>query len=179
MSGLLQTDAASAEQTHSLHDERRLIARVLRHWTEMAAGRGFPRLGDIDPWMVGDDWRNCLLVAVQSPIECSRFITVGDNLFSESSRLLDGAAIGLCPRDALAGVILLHLPEVLTARRCVIAEGTAIHRGGVILYRSALLPLSEDGTIVDHVLGAANHRALRRDEAQVPTTKLIWAPPAN
>jgi hypothetical protein len=28
-----------------------------------------------------------------------------------------------------------------------------------------LLPLSEDGVMIDHVLGAANYRSLRTDEA--------------
>jgi hypothetical protein len=33
-----------------------------------------------------------------------------------------------------------------------------------ILYRAALLPLSDDGVAIDHVLGAANHRTLLADE---------------
>ena len=40
-----------------------------------------------------------------------------------------------------------------------------------ILYRGALLPLSEDGGAIDHVLGAANHRALIPDDP--PTTQVI------
>ena len=68
---------------------------------------------------------------------------------------------------------------MLAARRCPIAEGVARHQGAVIVYRSALLPLSENGVVIDHALGAANHRALRPDEAPVPQTRLIWAHPAN
>ena len=144
-----------------MQDERRLVGRVLRHWTEMVHGRGFPRLNEIDPWMLGEDWANCLLIAVQSPVELSHFIAVGENL-----------AVALCPKDTLAGVLLSHLPRVLSARRCLIVEGGATLRGAPILFRSALLPLSEDGMAIDHVLGAANHRALRAGEA--PRTQLIW-----
>ena len=130
--------------------ERRLVWRVLRHWTEMVSGRGCPRRDEIDPWMLGEDWANCLLIAVQSPVELSHFIAVGVNL-----------AVALCPTDTLAGVLLSHLPRVLSARRCLIIEGGATLRGAPILFRSALLPLSEDGMEIDRVLGAANHRALR------------------
>jgi hypothetical protein len=50
-------------------------------------------------------------------------------------------------------------------------EGTPTLRGEGILYRSAPLPLS-DGAAIDHVLGAANYRSLREDEAL--TTQVIF-----
>ena len=140
--------------------ERRLVWRVLRHWTEMVNGRGCPRRDEIDPWILGEDWVNCLLIAVQSPVKLSHFISVGENL-----------AVALCPKDTVAGVLLSHLPRVLSARRCLIIEGGATLEGAPILFRSALLPLSDDGMAIDHVLGAANHRALRRGEA--PRTQVI------
>jgi hypothetical protein len=35
-----------------------------------------------------------------------------------------------------------------------------------ICYRAVLLPLSEGGSTIDHVLGATNYRALRANEAR-------------
>src|SRR5499427_1794989 len=151
MSELPQTDAARSGV------ERRLVERVLRHWTKVAAGQRVPRLNESDPWVVGDDWANCVVIAVQSPVELSYFVAAGKNL-----------AVALCTRDTLAGLLLSHLPSVLSARRGLIVEGEATLRGVPILYRAALLPLSEDGVAIDHVLGAANHRTLHPDE---PTTK--------
>jgi hypothetical protein len=63
MLGLPQKDPAQAGQTQGFRAELRLVERVLRYWTELATRRGFPRRDDIDPWTVGDDWRNCLLVS--------------------------------------------------------------------------------------------------------------------
>ena len=140
-------------------NERRLVERVMRHWTKAAAGKRFPRLDEIDAWVLGDDWANCLVIAVQSPVELSHFVVAGENL-----------AVALCPRDTLAGLLLSHVPPVLSARRCLIAEGEATLRGVPILYRAALLPLSDDGTAIDHVLGAANHRRLFGGE---PTTTRV------
>jgi hypothetical protein len=141
---------SNSRGTWRMRAERRLVWRVLRHWTEMVSGRGCPRRDEIDPWMLGEDWANCLMIAVQSPVELSHFITVGANV-----------AVALCPKNTLAGVLLSHLPRVLSARRCLIIEGGATLRNVPILFRSALLPLSEDGMAIDHVLGAVNHRALR------------------
>jgi hypothetical protein len=68
-------------------------------WT--AAGQRFPRLNEIDPWMVGDDWANCLMIAVQSPVELSYLAAAGKNL-----------AVALCSGDTLPGLLLSHLPPV-------------------------------------------------------------------
>jgi hypothetical protein len=78
-----------------MQEERRLVWRVQRHWREITRGRRFPRRDEIEPWMQGADGANCLLIAVESPIELSHFVVVGVNL-----------AIALCPTDTLAGLLL-------------------------------------------------------------------------
>jgi hypothetical protein len=144
-----------------MREERRLVWWVLRFWKGIADGGRLPRRDEIDPWMRGEVGPDCLLIAVQSPIELSHFVAVGVNL-----------AVALCPTDTLAGVLLSHVPQVVSARRGLIIEGTATLRSVGILYRSVLLPLSEDGIAIDHVLGAANYRSLRADEAL--TTRVIF-----
>jgi hypothetical protein len=71
-----------------------------------------------------------------------------------------------------------HLPLgnlTMPSRCCLIVEGGATLRGVPILYRGALLPLSEDGDTIDHVLGAANHRALLADDAPTKqVTRTRW-----
>jgi hypothetical protein len=114
----------------------------------------FPRHDEIDPWMLGDDWENCLLIAVEEPVELSHFVSVGKNL-----------ARALCSSASLAGVLLSRLPCVLSERRCLIIEGGTTLRSARIPHRSALLPLSEDGVTISHVLGAASYRQLAPDEA--------------
>ena len=111
-----------AGAARSEREERRLVERVLRHWTKVAAGKRFPRLNEINPWMVGGDWANCLVITVQSPVELSHFVAAGKNL-----------AIALCTRDTLARVLLSDLPSVLSTRRCLIVEGEATLRGVPIL----------------------------------------------
>jgi hypothetical protein len=137
--------------------KQRLVDRVVRLWTEMARGQGFPRLDQIEPSKLGIDWANCLVIAVRSPVQLSYFVAVGANL-----------SFAFCPDDTLASVLLSHLPQVLSERRCLMIEGRARLRDTDILYRSALYPLSDDGIAIDHVLGAANYRPLRENEDLMP-----------
>jgi len=48
-----------------MKEERRLVWRVLRHWTEISHSRRFPRRDEIDPWMRGENGANSLLIAVE------------------------------------------------------------------------------------------------------------------
>jgi hypothetical protein len=144
--------------------KRRLVDRVLRLWTEMASAQGFPRRDQIEPSKLGVDWINCLVIAVQSPVQLSYLVAVGGNLSFAHS-----------PADSLEGVLLSHVPQVLSERRCLMIEGRARLREVGILYRSALYPLSDDGIAIDHVLGAANYRPLRENEhLRTPLVRTKW-----
>ena len=148
-----------------MQEERRLVWRVARRWMEIGHDGRLPRLDEIDRCVMGEDWENCLLIAVQSPIEYSRFVSVGVNL-----------AVALCPTDTLAGVLLSRLSRVVSARRGAMIEGGATLSGVGILYRATLLPLSEDGATIDHVLGAANYRSVSAEEAATVevTSRTHW-----
>jgi hypothetical protein len=147
-----------------MQTERRLVDRVLRLWKEMAPRGRFPRRDQIEPRMFGEDWENCLVIAVQSPLQRSYFVILGSNLSATR-----------CPNNSLAGILLSHLPQVLSERRCLMIEGRATLHGSIILYRSALYPLSENGVAIDHVLGAANYRTPRENEALLaPLLQTKW-----
>jgi hypothetical protein len=74
-------------------------------------------------------------------------------------------AVALCSTDTLAGTLLSSAPQVVSSRRGLMIEGVATLRGEGIRYRAVLLPLSENGATIDHVLGAMNYRSLRTNEA--------------
>ena len=130
-----------------VREERRLVWRVLGRWKEVAGGKRFPSHEEIESWVRDEDGKNCLLIAVESPVELSHFVAVGVNL-----------AVALCPNDTLAGVLLSKVPRIVSARRGLMIEGSAILRGTCILYRSLLLPLSDRGIVIDHTFGATNYR---------------------
>ena len=74
-------------------------------------------------------------------------------------------AVALSPTDTLAGTLLSRVQQVVSSRRGLMIEGMATLRGAGIRYRAVLLPLSENGVTIDHVLGAMNYRSLRMNEA--------------
>src|SRR6516165_4411345 len=86
--------------------KRRLVDRVLRLWTGLPRGERFPRRDQIEPSIAGRGLANCLVIAVQSPVQLSHFVAVGNN-----------RSVAHCPNDTLAGVLLSHLPQVLSERR--------------------------------------------------------------
>jgi hypothetical protein len=68
----------------------------------------------------------------------------------------------------------------VSARGCLIVEGGATLRGTPILFRGALLPLSEGGVAIDNVLGAVNHRALLPEEAlRTRNIRRLWVCPRS
>ena len=171
--GSTRSDPAQ-DQSVGLLQDRRLVARVLRHWTEMAMAQRLPRRADIDPWMIGEDWANCALLQVNWPLQQSIFVAVGENILPARDPSLAGALIAACPSDTLLSVVLSHLSQVSSARACLTIEGTALHLGAMILYRAVLMPVSDNSVTLDHILAAVNYRELRAGEPRDLTTRLTW-----
>jgi len=143
--------------------ERRLVLRLLAYWDDLRAARDYPRADDLDVEAIGDDWAHCFLLRIAGgPVGDSRVLHVGADLLGD---LPDGAPA------TLAGVpdtALLHHAAGFAARTLekgvpVSLGGEAALLDGKVLFRSVLLPLSNDGLTIDHLLGAANSRPVGAD----------------
>jgi hypothetical protein len=148
----------------ALLEERRLVARVFRHWTEMPTAKRFPSKGDIDPWLLGDDWANCVLIRLDRDLDRSTFVTVGEKLLPEHAESLTDKSITACPRETLLGTMLKYLSRFKAIGGPLGIAGTANHHDAHVLFRALLLPVSSDGARIDYILGAANFRPLRNGE---------------
>jgi hypothetical protein len=149
-------------------EERRLAWRVLRDWREIADRGRFPRRDEVQSWLRGEDAANGLLIEVGWSIELSQFVLVGVNL-----------AGVLCPTGTLAELILSRVPQIVSSHRGLMIEGVATLRSIGIVYRTVLLPLSEDSITINYVLGAMNFRPRHITEArttQVHFRRLPMAP---
>jgi hypothetical protein len=155
-------------------DERRLVSRVLHRVTGGIVGCHVPHLNNVDPWFIGDDWVNCALVRVRRPYRHSEFLVVGDNL-SPPETVLDGGPIWKCPATTLLGLTLAYLEQAVEERSFLLIEGAAIHLYEPILYRSLMVPLSEDDVDIGAVLIAANSRRVGDGEHASPGARLVWA----
>jgi hypothetical protein len=139
--------------------DRRLVMRVLSQWREMAGGRGVPRRSQIDPQPFGQDWSNCLLIDVDPEPSQSRLAFIGERLRDPTWPTFDRQCIAECAEHTLLHSAASHIDRVI-AEREGLAEGVGLHIGTPVLYRSILLPLSEDGRRIDGVLGAVNCREI-------------------
>ncbi len=143
--------------------ERRLVLRLLSYWRDLLKNeqdtRLFPSFADIDPTAIHDIWQHCFALDLFGHESGPVFRAVG----SEFSNYFDGTLANL-PVSELK-------PDTLTALSSgyfteVLEKNAPISRGGQIggpdgtnlLYRSILLPMSDDGETISGFLGAANCR---------------------
>lgn len=147
--------------------EMRLTMRVLRYWRDITGKRSFPRVTDLDARELGEDWQNCLLIKLRSPLERSFLSYIGSGLRVPGGPA-EGTALAECPPETILARATSFASRVLQQRVPVSMGGSVAQLSGVILYRSILAPLSEDGRTIDTILGAANYREVQFTEEEHP-----------
>ena len=138
-------------------DERRLVIRVLSRWQDLASAGGLPRRSQIDPREFGQDWASCLLIDLDPERQRSRLAFIGDRLRDPTGPAFDRQRIGECLENTLLHSAIAALDRI-AADGERFGEGPGMHFGAPVLFRSILLPLSEDGHRIDGALGAVNCR---------------------
>lgn len=135
--------------------EQRLVLRLLARWRELCGDKDWPTLADINAADLADmkDFSFVVDLSGGRP----RFSHYGRWHAEFGGADMTGKAIDQLPRDTLAERAVRFLPEVLARKIPITYGGDATEPNGrKLFYRSILLPLSEDGQIVNAVLGAAN-----------------------
>jgi hypothetical protein len=141
--------------------ERRLVLRLLGHWRPLCGGRDFPARADLDPSLMPDMWPHCFILDVADGAGEPRFRTLGEAIAATQRPSPVGKAVSEIPRDSLLGVAVAYVDEVLSKRVPVSRGDEFVSAAGTrILYRSILLPMSDDGLTINAILGAVNCREL-------------------
>lgn len=140
--------------------ERRANSRALKYWQELAgSSRRFPSRREVARENAGDLWDHLFIVEVAANAADFRFAMAGAVLC---------AALGRDPTDEK---IATALPGGMGARTVFLYQAAVGLKGPVddankwtrpdgaeILYRSIVLPLSDDGQTVNALLGAFSFR---------------------
>jgi hypothetical protein len=140
--------------------EMRLTMRVLARWRDLCSGREFPRLADIDPAAFGEDWCCCLSIRMDPTPLLSRFVYIGDTLFAPADESFVGKTIADSHDNTILHKATAYLGRVIDRRVPISVGGATLHLGHPIVFRSILLPLSDNGGDIDGMLGAANFREI-------------------
>ncbi len=145
--------------------ERRLVLRLLSHWRTLGGERVFPSFAELEPVRIPDMWDNCLVLDVAGYQDNPVFRSIGSDLMAYAGMDLVNRHVTDAPQNTLVAVSVSYAAEVLR-------KGVPISRGGEffkpdgvrVLYRSILLPMSDDGKTVSGLLGAANCREVTDDQ---------------
>ncbi len=134
--------------------ERRLVRRLMHYWLQRCGEREFPCLNDIDRDAISDIWPFCFVLDTLSNHNFPYFHYLGPSIGKYSGVFLSGKT----------DWTLTHLDkavrkyrEALDQRTPVLTEEElTLFNGGTLLFRSVLLPLSDDQVTINFLLGAAN-----------------------
>lgn len=141
--------------------ERRMVLRLLAHWRGWRDGRTFPSFEDVEPAEISDIWENGFVLDLAGHADDPVFRLAGDSFVANSGSPLRNVRVSEVPENTLAG-------NSASYHREVIQKGVPISRGGeflkpdgtTVLYRSVIVPMSDDGESISGLLGAANCREL-------------------
>lgn len=135
--------------------ERRLVLRLLDYWRDISGDRDIPAIADVSGEAMADMWDCSFLVDLREG--APRLMHFGAWHAEFYGKDMTGALLADLTQDTLAERSVRYLDEVLR-RRVPITYGAAADEPGGrgILYRSIMMPLSEDGDAVSGILGGAN-----------------------
>ena len=153
-----QVDSEPLSQRPATVEDQRLVQRILARWQDWCLGDEFPRRADIAGDVFGDDWKDCFILDRTSEHPFPIFDYMGSSLAKFSGIFLSGASDWT---ETLLDKATGHVDEVFEKRDVVLIEEKLTRFDGERLaFRCILLPLSEDGRTITHILGAANGKLL-------------------
>lgn len=141
--------------------ERRLVLRLLAHWRHMCGERLFPSVVQINPDEFDDMWAWCFTIDVAGNREDPVLRAVGTAMARLHTVPLANLALSALPPRTLIAQATEYWREAVT-RRVPVSRGGQFAQddGATILFRSILLPMSEDGETVGALLGAGSCRQI-------------------
>jgi hypothetical protein len=114
-----------------------------------------PAVADVNGAEMSDMWDYCFLLDLSDGAR--RFTHFGAWQSEFYGKDMTGAALADLTKDTLAERSASYIQEVLNRRVPITYGAEAVEPGGrKILYRSILMPLSEDGNTITGILGGSN-----------------------
>lgn len=139
--------------------ERRMVLRLLTHWRDWCGDAQYPSFAQVNPAGMAEIWDYSFVLDVVGQEGNPIVRTVGSEFQTFLPQPVRNCALSDVPASSLIEHAAAYYQEILD-------RGVPISRGGEfvkydgmkVLYRSIILPMSDDGTTVSGLLGAANCR---------------------
>lgn len=153
----MQHDPNTIPQPRVKGAERRLTLRLLNYWQEVKGVRSFPTCGDINSQAIADIWPNCYLLRIEKNDEEPIFDYLGEKLAKFSGVFVSNQSFTETRHQTLLDQAIRYYRDALDTRAPVVGDDEFVRFDGTrIIYRSIILPLSDDQERITHLLGAAN-----------------------
>lgn len=139
--------------------ERRANSRAMKLWKELAGARRFPSRAQVTAESAGDLWDNLFIVEVTPAPDQYKFAYAGAVLQQALGHDPTGKTVATAIPGGL-GTRTLFFHQAAVGLKGPVDDAGAWTRadGAQILYRSILLPLSDDQQAVNFLLGAFSFR---------------------
>lgn len=137
--------------------ERRLVFRLLNYWKLLRDERDFPSFSDVNPLEIPEIWKHCLVLEVLDGSDDPIFRAIGDGLKNHADSGLVGLRVSAIGQNTLLSSALSYTDAVFEKRAPVCRGGN--FENTTLLYRSIILPMSDDGETISGLLAAFNHWA--------------------
>ena len=151
------TEAAAVSSPSGM--ERRLVLRLLAYWRDLCGDRTYPSFDQVDPLEIPEIWDNCFVLDLQGHEDDAVIRAIGERLAETSPVDLVNLRLSELPQDTLIEQATGYVREVVR-KRVPISRGGEFTKydGTTVLFRSVILPMSDDGETLCGLLGAANCR---------------------
>ena len=147
--------------------EKRLVLRMLNVWRQACTGECYPSHAELMAHRVDDIWQHSFRLDLFGPGGRPVFLEAGAGFASHADVALEGLPADQAPADTLVAHALCCLDAVRKIRAPVSHGGRFRDRQGrEVLFRTILLPLSDDGRSMTGLIGAANCRFVTADDAR-------------
>lgn len=142
----------------SLTQERRFVLRLYEYWMTLRGDREMPIHRDVDFAAMGEDADYCVMLTISSEFSKVLLTSIGRELKPDGWQDVSQALLADCPAGEALATIGQHLKQTVERRAPVSHGGYFNVRGTTVLGRAILMPLSDDGVTVSHVLAGANYK---------------------
>ena len=135
--------------------------RLMSYWLELR-GKGSQALAErFDPKAVAEFWPHCFTIEHADQPNLAKIDHLGEAIAMESGLAPRAMAVSKVPEDTLLGHALRLTPEVVKVGYPIVDSGEfSDFQGRRCLYRSILLPLSNERGETSLMVGGAGCRVL-------------------
>ena len=138
--------------------EQRLTFRLLSYWNRIRGDKKFPSLSDVNISEITEMWHFTFTIAVSGPVSDHMFQYFGPELASIFGHDYSGESMENAMQDLMISNTIGFYDKIFETK-APISESSSFHKdGGEVRFRSLIVPLSSDGTVIDYVLGTTNYK---------------------